>query len=132
MWGNCMNKAVKYLLDETERLDYSVEQEDGNVFLISTFSPAGQDCNASIDTEDNAELFINNIRAYAEDFDVSFETYLWLDSNGHGRNGAPYDMKDVYEDMKWWQNSLEKLANILEIILSEYKFLDRRKDKMDK
>ena len=132
MWGNCMNKAVEYLLDETERLDYSVEQEDGNVFLISTFSPAGQDCNASIDTEDNAELFINNIRAYAKDFDVSFETYLWLDSNGHGRNGAPYDMKDVYEDMKWWQNSLEKLANILEIILSEYKFLDRRKDKMDK
>ena len=115
-----MDKRVKYLLDEIERLDYNVQQEDENVYLISNFSPCGQDCNASIDTEDDADLFVENIRAYANDFDVSYETYLWLDDTGHGTNGAPYDMKDVYEDMEWWRDSLEELANALEIILSEY------------
>lgn len=115
-----MDKRVKHLLDEIERLDYSIQKEDENVYLISNFSPCGQDCNASIDTEDDADLFVENIRDYANDFDVSYETYLWLDDTGHGTNGAPYDMKDVYEDMEWWRDSLEELANTLEIILSEY------------
>lgn len=114
-----MDERVKYLLDEIKRLGYSVQQEDGNVYWICKFSPCGQDCNASIDTEDDADLFVENIRAYADDFDVSYETYLWLDSSGHGTNGAPYDMKDVYEDMEWWRDSLEELANALEIILSK-------------
>lgn len=115
-----MDKRVKYLLDEIERLDYSVRQEDENIYLISNFSPCGQDCNASINTEDDADLFVENIRAYANDFDVSYETYLWLDNKGHGTNGAPYDMKDVYEDIEWWRDSLEELANTLEIVLIEY------------
>ena len=72
---------------------------------------------------DNAILFIENIRSYAKDFDMSYETYLWLDSNGHGKNNAPYDMKDVYEDMEWWRDSLEYLANTLEILLFEYDML---------
>lgn len=54
---------------------------------------------------------------------MSYETYLWLDSNGHGKNDAPYDMKDVYEDVEWWRDSLEYLANTLEILLFEYDML---------
>lgn len=50
--------------------------------------------------------------------------YLWLDDEGHGSNGAPYDMKDVYEDMEWWKDSLENLANTLESLLSEYDLLE--------
>lgn len=115
-----MNKRVEYLLNEIKRLDYGIQQEDENVYLISNFSPCGQDCNASIDTEDDADLFIDNIRVYVNDFDVSYETYLWLDNTGHGTNGAPYDMKDVYEDMEWWRDSLEELANTLENVLSKY------------
>ena len=25
---------------------------------------------------------------------------MWLDIDGHGKNGAPYDMRDVYDDME--------------------------------
>lgn len=89
-------------------------------YLISKFSPCGQDCNASIDTENDVTRFVENIREYANDFDVSYETYLWLDDMGHGKNGAPYDMKDVYEDMQWWKDSLEELADALENALNEY------------
>ena len=35
-----------------------------------------------------------------DNYDCSYEAYLWLDNTGHGTNGAPYDMKDVYEDME--------------------------------
>ena len=114
-----MNKEIEHLLDEIERLGYSIQQEDENIYLISNLSPCGQDCNAIFDTEDDAYLFVENIRSYANNFDVSYETYLWLDDEGHGKNGAPYDMKDVYEDMEWWQNELEELANTLEMILNE-------------
>lgn len=114
-----MDKRVKYILNAIEELDYNVQHEDGNIYVISKYSPCGQDCNASIDTEGDAGLFVENIRAYANDFDVSYETYIWLDNTGHGAKGAPYDMKDVYEDMEWWRDSLEELANTLEIILSE-------------
>lgn len=34
---------------------------------------------------------------------------MWLDSDGHGINGAPYDMKDVYEDMEACQNMILEL-----------------------
>lgn len=115
-----MNKRLDFLLEEILEHDFDVQQEDGNICLISNFSPCGQDCNASIDTEDDAERFVENIREYANDFDVSYETYLWLDDTGHGKNGAPYDMKDVYEDMQWWKDSLQELADTLENALNEY------------
>lgn len=65
----------------------------------------------------NIECFCNNIYDYYDNFDVSYETYLWLDSDGHGVNGAPYDMKDIYEDMAWCQNK------IYDIYLAVYKYI---------
>ena len=37
---------------------------------------------------------------------------LWLDEFGHGKNGAPYDMKDVYEDFEWVKNRILTLVEI--------------------
>ena len=115
-----LNKKVEYLLSVIEKLNYDIQKEDEDFYSIRAFSPCGQDCIASINTENDANLFIANIKDYADNFDVSYETYLWLDNTGHGTNGAPYDMKDVYEDMEWWKNSLNKLANTLDTILNEY------------
>ena len=50
-----------------------------------------------------------NLRDYINDFDVSYEAYLWLDDTGHGRNGAPYEMIDVYEDMEECLHNMEEL-----------------------
>lgn len=115
-----MNKRLEYILEKTQSLDYKIEQEDGIVYSLRTFSPFGQDCYAEIDSENDAEMFINNLRNYADDFDVSYEAYLWLDETGHGRNGAPYDMRDVYEDMEWWKNAMTELADTLAEALEEY------------
>lgn len=115
-----MNKRLEYILEKAQSLDYKVEQEDGIVYSLSTSSPFGQDCYVEIDSENDADMFINNLRNYADDFDVSYEAYLWLDETGHGKNGAPYDMRDVYEDMEWWRNAMSELADALVEALEKY------------
>lgn len=79
---------------------FSIYPEDENCVGFQKYSSAGQDFNFSIDTENNLYYFANNILAYYQDFDVSAEAMLWLGPDGHGRNGAPYDMQDVYKDME--------------------------------
>ena len=47
-----------------------------------------------------------------QNFDVSEHAVIWLDESGHGVNGAPYDMKDVYEDFEWVKNRILTLVEI--------------------
>lgn len=103
---------VEKLLKKCKELGFTVTEADKKYVCISQYSPEGQDCNVCVETEN----LIENLRTYAECFDVSEETHYWLDSFGHGSNGAPYDMKDVYEDMQWWKDTLFKLVNQLEHI----------------
>ena len=88
---------------------YYVNNETEVCFTFEKYSPAGQDFyfEVSVPNEDDEDyeynLYYNvadAISTYCENFDVSYETYIWLDETGHGRNGAPYDMKDLYEDMQ--------------------------------
>lgn len=82
---------------------------DGDDFCFSTTSPKGQDFNIEIDADSLDELK-GELNRFVEDYDVSEEAYVWLDKSGHGKNGAPYDMKDVYEDMAWCKEQAQSLA----------------------
>ena len=60
-------------------------------FEFGKFTPAGRDFSFSAEMKcANINSLIENIEEYYEDFDVDYETYIWLDQFGHGRNGAPY------------------------------------------
>lgn len=109
-----MKKFIKQIIDVAEDLDWSVNVDD-NELEFSKSSPAGQDFNFSI-TADNLEEAIEKINERCDNFDCSEETYLWLDDTGHGTNGAPYDMKDVYEDMESCLEMMEELKDKLESI----------------
>ena len=63
---------------------------------------------------------IDNLNSIYADFDCSEETYLWLDSTGHGTNGAPYDMKDLYEDMEACQEMIMELYRAFESAEEEF------------
>lgn len=52
-----------------------------------------------------------SLERWLDSFDVSEEAMLWLDSSGHGTNGAPYDMKEVYEDIEGLRDKVQALAN---------------------
>ena len=92
-------KLSKKLLKQIEDAGFSVSRDDDyGSYTFQRYSPEGQDFFFEISGKTKDE-FIQNIAEYYEGYDVSYEAYLWLDDWGHGRNGAPYDMKDVYEDM---------------------------------
>ena len=110
MKKSIINKIIKV----SENLDWSV-QIDNNNFTFSKYSPAGQDFNIEIGTDNLSEL-IEILKSRCEDFDICYETYLWLDDTGHGANGAPYDMKDLYEDMEACLEMMKELYNELESI----------------
>ncbi len=111
-------KLSKKLIKKIEAADFSIYQYDDS-FEFGKYSPAGQDFRFTIYYGDNWDLndLAQAVLEYYNDFDVSYEAYIWLDDTGHGANGAPYDMKDVYEDMKACEDYIYELYEIiLEVI----------------
>ena len=103
----------KELIDKIENAGFSVSHEEGNDYYFSRYSTAGQDFGFSIDTGEDIAEFARNVLRHYEDFDVSYEAYLWLDENGHGKNGAPYDMRDLYNDMEECEGFISELYDLL-------------------
>ena len=93
-------------------LDWSLQKESETEYLLSKLSPAGHDFNVLIRGKTVEEL-IESIYSVYEGYDVSYETYIWLDNTGHGRNGAPYELRDVLEDMEACEEMLLSLYNTL-------------------
>ena len=121
-----MEKRFEKIYEIAERegwkVDYSYTDEKETMvsFSFEKFSPAGRDfCfEVSVPNEDDEDTFCENVAdaiyTYWEDFDVSYETYLWLDDTGHGKNGAPQNMKDLYEDMQACSDMIHDLWLALE------------------
>jgi hypothetical protein len=89
------------------------KNNNGSKFVMfSQFSPAGQDFNCEVDYKTLDEIW-NKVFEYYKSYDPSYEAYLWLDESGHGKNGAPYEMIDVYNDMKACEEMLCNLYQAL-------------------
>ena len=115
-----MKKSIEKLLDRIRENDWSVTVR-GNYINIGKYSPAGQEFCFDIDVTDfeeenditAADLFVESIHAEYDGYDVSCEAYLRLDCDGHGINGMPYDMRDVYDDMEAVKDMLWNLYDDL-------------------
>lgn len=108
------------LTDELTRVieshEWNIDYEDDGTIYFSKYSPAGQDFGFYIEKVESIEELADKIYDQYNEYDVSEAAYIWLDSDGHGKNGAPYDMKDVYEDMEACeQNILELYELIMEV-----------------
>lgn len=90
------NKIIKEVIQCAETNGWHVDAEkhqDKNIviFEFSQFTPAGQDFFFSATMQGRSlESLVSDMEEYYEGFDADAEAYLWLDSNGHGKNGAPY------------------------------------------
>ena len=105
-----MDKKFEKIYEIAEREGWQVdyyyvdEQETKVTFSFEKYSPAGQDFyfEVSVPNDEDEDIFYDNVAhaiyEYWEGCDVCYETYIRLDETGRGKNGAPYDMKDVYED----------------------------------
>lgn len=92
---------------------------EGNCVLFSKYSPAGQDFNVCIHPYEDTEDLLRRIKEYHDNFDVDYETYIWLDDEGHGKNGAPYHMRDVLDDMEACKKMIYELYNKLSVYEKE-------------
>lgn len=106
-----MKKDIEKIIEVAEKLNWSVDIDDNN-FIFGKYSPCGQDFNFSIEAN-SLEDVVEKIQERCDNFDCSEEAYLWLDDTGHGTNGAPYDMKDLYEDMEECLNMMQELHDKL-------------------
>jgi len=107
-------KELKTITEAAENLGWGVGYDaDECEFEFSDYSPAGQDFRFSITATSADELYVR-LRKRCDDFDCSEEAYLWLDDTGHGKNGAPHDMKDVYEDMEACLDMMNALADCID------------------
>lgn len=118
-----MDKRFEKIYEIAEREGWAVSHTvcQGEIsFEFSKFSPAGQDfCfTRDVDYEDDEDYVFAELRdavyRYWENFDVCEETYIWLDNTGHGMNGAPENMKDLYEDMQACEDMIHDLWLALE------------------
>lgn len=87
------------------------EVKDGLIqFEFSKFTPYGQDFNFSAEmTDDDPDTLVESIKEYYTSFDADEEAHLWIGEDGHGKNGAPYRIKDIVDDMEAAEEMVYKL-----------------------
>lgn len=99
----------------SKNLGWSIDwykQDNGKYVTFSKYSPYGQDFSFEV-FYDNLDELADKIYEYYDNYDPSEEASHWLDKSGHGKNGAPYEMGDVYKDMCDCQNMVEELYDAL-------------------
>lgn len=100
-----------------EDLDWSYNVDDtpnerGKVCVeLEKYSPQDQNFIVSIWFEtDNECDFADKLEEYWRGFDPSEEAIDWVGPDGHGINGAPYDLQDIINDMVDCKEMLRELV----------------------
>ena len=116
------NKIINEIIRCAETNGWHVDSEkhlNKNIVIFesSQITPAGQNFLFSATMQGrNLENLVSDMEEYYEGFDTDSEAYLWLDSNGHGKNGAPYHMKDVLADMEAAEDMVGKLLEAVRVL----------------
>ena len=98
--------------------DWSVHNNSENYdkvdLYLSKYSNAGQDFGFYVECETgDADEFINAAEGYYNSYDPYEETAMWIGSDGHGKNGAPDDLKDIIADMEECKDNVKDLIDLL-------------------
>lgn len=124
-----IGKGLGRMLEKAEELDWRFtvydepNQGDRAYVEMEKYSPAGEDFIMTIDfnKEDQAETFLEDLRDYAEKFDIDDHVEMWLPSRGKG--GCPATARELVEDAEAIAEMIkelyEKLDNVLHPELSD-------------
>ncbi len=123
-----MNKQTRTFIEtivhSAELFNWNVTTETkGNQteFVFQRYTKFGQDFCFDIPFKHN-DLYslAENVLSYYESYDPETETYFWLDTSGHGRNGAPYHIKDILADMEEIEEKLYELYCTIKTITNKF------------
>lgn len=113
-------KNIETLLALARELGWTVRVDSNPndpTIDFQQYSAAGQDFNFFLrpDNKDidkaDPEALILSLERYVNDYDPSEEALKWTDESGHGRNGAPHDLKDIIEDMEDCKSMMNELLD---------------------
>lgn len=113
-------EKIRKVADIAKEKKWSVSVDDKNLsniqFEFQRFTKYGQDFNFNADMQHkDIDTLIASIKEYYESFDPDYEAYLWIGDDGHGRNGAPYHIKDIVSDMEEAEEQIYELLQALEV-----------------
>lgn len=92
-----------------EDLGWSIYQDEREIEL-QKYIGSGQDFSFSVRKGFD---FYRQVEDYYNGFDPDEEAMLFVDDSGHGKNGAPYRLKDIITDMEEVEDELKKLCDAL-------------------
>lgn len=122
-------EQIQRVTDIAQEKGWSVSLENEGKSSIELefqrYTNFGQDFifNAEIQNKD-IETLIDSIKEYYEGFDPDYEAYLWIGEDGHGRNGAPYHIKDIVADMEEAEAQTYELLKALEMEFLKHTVMD--------
>lgn len=99
----------KKFIQIAERLGWSVTKDRYDIEL-QFYTDYGQDFSFSVNRNED---YSKQVYDYYNSFDPDEEALLWVDDSGHGKNGAPYRLRDIITDMEEVEKELEKLYDAL-------------------
>lgn len=110
-------KEMKILLKEDlkaklDEICWSAYENEKDIDF-STCTAFGGDIDIVIDKGKNLIDLAHNIYEYWNNYDVSYETSFWIGEDGHGINGAPYDLKNIYENFEKVKSMINDLYNVI-------------------
>lgn len=112
---------MKKIIEIAEKLGWKVDVHENDI-NFSIYSPKGQDFNVNIDYDN--ELKGDDLRVdvreklyeFYESYDPYEEASFWIGCDGHGKNGAPYHLKDLINDMEWCEEAILKLYSEIAVL----------------
>lgn len=98
-------EIFKNLFKRAEELKWTITHKEGNIYDFA-YAVDTQIFHIEVDTEGDPEKFLDNLYEMHYSFDISREAYSWLDETGRGKNGAPENMRQVYDNTECFAESI--------------------------
>lgn len=86
----------KQFIKIAEDLGWTVHKDLYDIEL-GQYTTYGQDFWFSVNRNED---YVKQVYEYYDSFDPEQEALLWVGDDGHGKNGAPYHLKDIIKDME--------------------------------
>ena len=112
-------EKIQKVTEISQSKGWSISVDDKNKsniqFDFQRYTTYGQDFNFSAEMKcEDIDTLIADMEQYFEGFDTDYEAYLWIGNDGHGKNGAPYHIKDIVSDMEEAEKQIHDLLEALE------------------
>jgi len=101
-----MLKKLEEILIKHE-IQFDVSKTDKNCYEFRWLNGEA-DMREEVEGETLEEIAEELYKAY-ENFDVDTETALWIGEDGHGKNGAPYHIRDIIQEFERYEQDLDDL-----------------------